>query len=451
MFKKLLSNLPFNPSLIGQVSFYAQRMHQETRVRRLGLIMVVLSVIVQMFAVVSPPEPTLAHSANDIVPGGFVTKAQAVENCRKDSYDFQTILAHFGINCEALERAAIKNIRSTDYNRKLLSLGRLPYAKNGERAVRIDGKTYYQRYLWSWDSGTHSTYQALVGTRTNGQPFIVLFNCGNPAVIEADPAPRPAQPKPKPSPAPPKPSPVATPQDACPDEPGIQTRAEQCDVCPHIPGQQLKQEECKPCEESESSDDTTACLVLSKQAGNVTQELENADGTTARAGDTLEYTLKAKNTGQVTVPKFTVEENVADILDYAVIVDTHGGKIDDSYTLTWAPADIHPGEELVRQLTIKIKDPVPQTPVSASNPGTFDLTMTNVYGNAVSVSLPSSVMKTTEQVVHTLPETGAGSTMMFAVAATVSAGYFFARCRLLAKELDIVRSEYNHGEDRKHE
>ena len=35
MFKKLLSNLPYNPSLIGQVSFYAKRLHAEEKIRRL--------------------------------------------------------------------------------------------------------------------------------------------------------------------------------------------------------------------------------------------------------------------------------------------------------------------------------------------------------------------------------------------------------------------------------
>ena len=67
MFKKLLSNLPFNPSLIGQVSFYAKRMHQETAIRRVGLIFVLLAFFVQFFAVISPPEPSLAASGNDII------------------------------------------------------------------------------------------------------------------------------------------------------------------------------------------------------------------------------------------------------------------------------------------------------------------------------------------------------------------------------------------------
>src|SRR5690606_12425632 len=85
------------------------------------------------------------------------------------------------------------------HNRKLLSLGRFAYGKAGERAVSINingqSKTFYQRYLWTWDSGAYSSYTALVGTTNNGAPFMVLYNCGNITVVESSPAtPPPPQP-----------------------------------------------------------------------------------------------------------------------------------------------------------------------------------------------------------------------------------------------------------------
>src|SRR5690606_22684182 len=118
--------------------------------------------------------------------------------------------------------------------------------------------------------------------------------------------------------------------------------------------------------------DVTACLILSKEAKNETQNIENADGTVAQAGDVITYTLTVKNTSKVTVPKFEVQENIADILDYATVTEAHGGKVDDNLIMVWAPTDIAPGKEISKQLTIKVKDPIPQTPVSYSNPGTFD-------------------------------------------------------------------------------
>lgn len=95
-----------------------------------------------------------------------------------------------------------------------------------------------------------------------------------------------------------------------------------------------------------------------------------------------------------------------------------------------------------QKLTVKIKNPIPQTTISSSNPGTFDLVMTNVYGNTVNIKLPGGVIKTTEQATTTLPNTGPGTSLAIGFVVTVVIAYFFARSRLLVTELSIVREEY---------
>jgi len=389
MFKKLLSNLPFNPSLIGQVSFYAKRLHQEERLRQLGFVCVVLAMFVQMFAVISPPEPTLARSGNDIIDGGFTKQSTAVEHCQKNSQQLKTILAHFDISCANVASGSVKTIRSTDHDRKLLSLGRLPYGKTGERAVKIGNDTYYQRYLWSWDSGPYSSYKVISGSNEKGLRFYVLFNCGNVTVIERPPVTPPKTPKP-PTPPP-----------------------------------------------------TAPKLELKKLARNSTQNVDNANGTTANPGDKIIYTLQVKNSGNGKAEKFVVEENMNDVLEYADIVDLHGGTKDKANIVRWPKVDIPAGSTLTKKITIKVKSPLPSTPTPVSNPGSFDLLMTNVYGNAINIKLPGSVVKITEQVVaQQLPNTGPGTSRAIAVGVTVFASYFFARTHLLAKEVAIVREEY---------
>ena len=69
MFKKLLANLPFNPGLAEQLSFYTKRLNQETAVRRLGFAMVGLAFLVQLFAVMYPAQNSLASSPNDVLDG----------------------------------------------------------------------------------------------------------------------------------------------------------------------------------------------------------------------------------------------------------------------------------------------------------------------------------------------------------------------------------------------
>lgn len=453
MFKKLLSNLPYNPSLIGQVSFYAKRLHGEERIRRLGLVFVVLAFLVQMFAFVSQPEPTLANSTNDIIDGGFTNREQAALHCINPKSDFGEILAYYGVTCEMLNSAPTVTVRSTDYNKELDSMGRNPQgsviARTGkptnEYPVDIPGAgRFYMRNLWAWDSGAYSTYKMLKITNKDGKTIFIMYNCGNIVTIG------------KYSPPPP-PAPPEVP-DACPLKAGLQTSSSECDVCPLItgiqltsvnncdacplvPGVQSTTTECKPCENSEDDQDGLACLILSKTAANNTQNLENADGTTAAASDKITYTMSVKNNGKITVKDFVVEENVADILDYAEITDLNSAKV-DGVMVRWPATDLSPGETVNKRLAIKVKSPIPRTPISASDPSRFDLVMNNVYGNAVNISLPPDVIKTTETVTKTLPNTGPGETMAAVVGFTIFASYFFARSRLFAKELDIVRTDY---------
>lgn len=56
MFEKLLSLLPYNPGLAGQMSNYARRMRTEASVRLAGFILLVLAFLVQFLAVISPPK-----------------------------------------------------------------------------------------------------------------------------------------------------------------------------------------------------------------------------------------------------------------------------------------------------------------------------------------------------------------------------------------------------------
>lgn len=452
MFKKLLSNLPFNPSLIGQVSFYAKRIKREESLRRTGLAFVVLAMVVQMFAIASPSEPTLAASSNDIIWGGFTSKEQAVNYCRSNTQEFATILAYHNVSCEALAGATVTHLKSTDYNNRLYSMGRNPQGPvitrtgkpTNEFAVGIDGKNYYMRLLSAWDSYSHSTYQVLRLTNAQGQVIYILFNCANIVTIDRYTPPPPPPPPPTDAcPNIPGNQPPGANCDVCPNIPGVQLTTAECDVCPNIPGEQSNRNECYPCPEAETDLTTTACLELSKSASNQTQNIKDANGTTAAANDVIIYTLTVKNKGAQAVADFIVEENMADVLEYADIVDLHGGEINDENIVSWPKQNIPANGSIEKQITVKVKDPIPQTPVSASDRGSYDMVMTNVfYGSSVNIELPPSVTKTTELVVQQLPETGPGTTLLAGFGLTAVFSYFVARSRLMAKELEIVKTDF---------
>ena len=54
-FKRLLSNLPFNPSLINRVANYAAYLQQEVRLRRLGILLLIACLVLQLVPLVSLP------------------------------------------------------------------------------------------------------------------------------------------------------------------------------------------------------------------------------------------------------------------------------------------------------------------------------------------------------------------------------------------------------------
>lgn len=188
-----------------------------------------------------------------------------------------------------------------------------------------------------------------------------------------------------------------------------------------------------------------ACIGVHKTGANLTQNISDANNTTAQPSDTILYTLYAQNAGKATVKNYVFQENISDPLDYADVVDLHGGTIDANNLITWPALDIKSGETATKKVTVRVKAIIPATPASTSNINHFDLIMTNVYGNAVNIKVPSPPIKTVETVAATLPNTGPGETMFFGAVVVMFAGYFFARARLLAKEATIAIHETTNG------
>lgn len=189
MFRKLVSNLPFNPGLLDNVSFYAARLRAENSIRRAGLIFMALAVILQLFAVAAPPERSVAASSNDIISGGVRTRDELLRAYDTPGSDVASVFTRFGITRQhlaALPQNPNATIRSNDY--EWWSVGRTPLTgysdidqafKNNDMPFTTNtGTTVYMRQLHAWDRGGASTYQAFKGT-ANGTTFWVLTDCGN--------------------------------------------------------------------------------------------------------------------------------------------------------------------------------------------------------------------------------------------------------------------------------
>jgi uncharacterized repeat protein (TIGR01451 family) len=489
MFEKLLSTLPYNPGLAHQMSFYGRRMHEEAIIRRTGLIFLVLTFMVQFFAVLSPPQLTSASTdTNDMIDptGGFALSAahprtDAHDACVGNVRGYGSALATFGVSCASLLTANVMDVVSTSANSNgpLYSMGYDSYgATNPSSHLSTDehaysvagsGKTIYSRQLHSFDTHGSSTYvHSLQVTSSTGQTVYILSTCGNIVTFglpKIPPPPAPPAPPPAAPPATPPSTPPSTPPATPPATPPCQYNPKilstspecfkQCGFNKAIPATSPQcfppckynasipagDVECKPCDASLSSQDTLACVTIRKTATNVTAGIANADGTTAQPNDIITYTLYAENKGKAAVNQYTFTEDMADVLDYADITDLHGGTMNNDKVVTWPVEKIDAAATATHQVTIKVKDPVPSTPVDPANSMRFDLTMTNVYGNAVNIKVPSPPVKTIQTTAASLPNTGPGTSLFIAASVVMVAGYFYGRARLLARESELAVKE----------
>ncbi|MBL8159945.1 hypothetical protein JNJ66_05795 [Candidatus Saccharibacteria bacterium] len=212
--------------------------------------------------------------------------------------------------------------------------------------------------------------------------------------------------------------------------------------------------ECKPCPDSNGlwykDEDCKAELVPSKSVINLSAGGGNADNTTVKPGDKLQYTLTVENQGKTT-GTMTLRENLADVLEYATIVDKNDGVLDDDATqaslryITWPEAKIQPGQKLVRTVTVQVKSEIPASPLNVGNPESYNCVMTNSFGTTTNTKVECPAPKVVEAVVRTLPSTGAGPNMLFAGILLMTTVYFYARSRQLGKEIRLVRKEFAAG------
>lgn len=547
MFRKLLSNLPFTPSLITQVSFYAKRLQRESSIRKAGLIFISLTLAVQTFAVISPAEASNQCSSNDVVRCGFKTRAEAVQQCNNNTSGFRTILEYYGVNCNTIANAATQTVRSDAHGGKLFSMGRNPYNKPGEYPVSIPGAgTFYYRPVSSWGKTSH---KMLVMKMPDGKPLMIIYDCANIVIEQGYKPPEKQEP-------PSKLKLVKTNEPTSAVKPGdvikytivfsntggtsafFSVNDTLSDGLEYVDsqyggwiferkGQSLKWYNNTPpfytfgntdvfgtpgfitvrarvksnvsngstvcntayledihtqTKKIQHTDKVTVCnkvaipcpsgtipqpdgsckqpepepekkeplLAIEKTASNITQKIEDADNTTAAGGDIIEYSLITKNFGEGEAKGTILQpEQLADVLEYADLdFNTLGDAVfdQDTQSVAWnKPVNIKPGESVIKKFRVRIKDPIPQTPSPHASPGSYDLVLTNVYGNTINIKLPGGVAKTTEQVVHTLPKTGPGESLVIGGGIVTTVGYFFARSRLMARELEFVKQEYASG------
>lgn len=517
MFRKFVSNLSFSPALVGQLGFYAKRLRKEETTRRIGLIFTVLALVVQSFAVFSPPESANAANPDAVIYNRLANKQELLtiydrNNDGAGRTDMQQIYSRAGISRQDIVNAQEGFFNTADFNNKLQFVGRTNTGAEGRYPLDVAGAStsvYSGRWL-----DVKMTLRAVIGKRAiDGGWFAIMLYCGNPVYVSLPPPP---------------PVPVAactgltiTPisrttfrltatsstsggatvsgyhfiiknkqgaevynqvspnttvdrdikQDgqytasvAAVSSVGEKTGAN-CQKpftvspeprCPLNSELVVSDAGCKPCENDKTiwykDKNCIPKFEISKSVRNVTQAKDDANNTSAKSGDVLEYTLTVKNIGK-DKGDYGINDSLTDVLEYANIVDLGGGALikpagednTTATTITWPLTSVKSGGMITKTISVKVKDKIPALATHQTARNSYDCKMSNVFGNTLDVSVLCPPEKTVERVVTQLPHTGATENMIFAGIVLAVVTYFYARARQIKKEVRLIRRDLNAG------
>lgn len=415
MFRKIISNLPFSPALVGQLGFYAKRLRKEETTRRLGLIFVALALVVQSVAVFQPSESANASSANDMVPGGLTSLNDFLAPYDANTKNLKDIMNYVGITREEISAAKYTTLRVGD----ILSWGFSPRFSydQGERQYNITNTngvqvtTVYAKPL-KLLVGPNAQISAWVGYSNSIGWFAINKGCGN-LLTETYPSPPPPA--------------------KCALNPNLLASDENCKPCPGNTTLWASDAACIP------------NIIKTKTATNTSQGFVDADSVTAKAGDQISYTITIENTG-LSPTSTELEDNLADTLEYATIIDNGGGALNKTTgILSWPDVTLNPNDKQTRTFVVRVLETIPATARGSSDPSSYDCIIVNTFGNSISINIDCPTPKVVEKVVSELPTTGPTENLVFAGVVLAVVAYFYARTRQIKKEIRLIRRDVNVG------
>lgn len=204
MFRKIVSNLPYSPALVGQLGFYARRLRKEEATRQLGLMFTVLALVVQSFAVFQPPTAANASSSADFVSGGISSKSDFLEHYDRNDRNIKDLFTSLGITRQEIKDADSDTIgESGYYNWSMTSLYSESQGQDTYKFYDSDGDSHkvYNRPMSLTKEG-RAPYPVFEGHSAKFGYFAIKKDCGN-LITKKQP---PDQEKPTPPPPPPPPT-----------------------------------------------------------------------------------------------------------------------------------------------------------------------------------------------------------------------------------------------------
>lgn len=383
MFKKIVSNLPFSPNLIGQFNLYIKNTRREKIIRRLGLIFTFLALSLQLITVFHPPEPANIKHPNDFIEGVNLSSDATINDFLK-LYDINHNNIRDILDFAGITRQEVANSQYSSWQQKnkfIWGFISLLGAEQGEKFVDITTnqgeavrRIFIRPYIDQPANRLTVNRQGLVGSSQKAGWFAITQYGGN-LVTEK------------------------------------------------VPDQSI----------------LTSNAIFTKTAINTSQGLVDASTVVARANDQVRYIITVENNGS-SINTIQLNDNLYDVLEYATLIDRGGGILNnDSSYLTWPDVTLEPGAKQTRTFVIKIDNPVYATPRGVSEPASYDCVMTNVFGSAININIACPPQKLVEQAASSFPETSPTNNILFASVLFIVVTFLYIRSHQLSKELHIIR------------
>lgn len=386
MFRKLISNLPYSPTLITEVGFYAKRLREEDVTRRVTVLFVVLTLIMQSLAVFSPPESANASSEQDIIRGGVSSLSDFLIRYDHNEDDIKDIFTTVGITRSEIVTAHQATITTANDTYILSRYGQLS-ANSSEISLTYQrsaggvGVRYFSPLKSITD--TSQSFSGWTGRSASLGWFGIVQSSGSLAVH------------------------------------GIPT--------------------------SLSSQNTSSSGAIESITAQNTTQSSPSSRVTAQPFDKIIYTLTLSNPHSFSVAgNFSVRIN--DALEYSTLLDSGGGTVDQANgVLNWPTIELGPGQSQTRTIVVQLMSHIPATPVGTSNPESYDCKITVTFGSVSQTNVSCPVSKGLETALYQLPDIGAGGNVIFMSTLMLIVVFFAFRTRQLKKEIRIIRHNFNTG------
>lgn len=221
--------------------------------------------------------------------------------------------------------------------------------------------------------------------------------------------------------------------------------------CPYNPALPVNDPSCK--QDCTTNPELAGCapdIELTKTAVNRSQDDIDATTKKANAGDIIVYTITVTNKGKA-AGTVALDDALADSLEYSQLTEAGSGTYDEhTKSLSWGTLTLQPGTSTTRQFVMTVYNPIPAMAQNHGTPDSYDCVMSNVVrkdGEGI-IKIPVDcpvVKEVVEQTVDELPHTGPTENMIFAGLLLTVVSYFYARARLMKKEVRLIRRDLNAG------